>query len=57
MRRSRRCGAFCCHSRAHLDEAWGNAEDIGGVVAHICSDDARLITGAIVPIDGGYAAM
>lgn len=36
---------------------WGKPDDIGGVVAHLCSDDARFITGAIVPIDGGYAAM
>lgn len=36
---------------------WGKPDDIGGVVAHLCSHEARFITGAIVPIDGGYAAM
>ena len=36
---------------------WGSPSDIGGVVAHLCSADAQFITGAVVPIDGGYSAM
>lgn len=36
---------------------WGRPADIGGVVLHLCSDEARFITGAVIPIDGGYAAM
>lgn len=35
---------------------WGKPNDIGGVVAHLCSDEARFITGAVIPIDGGYSA-
>ena len=35
---------------------WGQPVDIGGVVAHLCSDEARFITGAVIPIDGGYSA-
>lgn len=35
---------------------WGHPTDIGGVVAHLCSDEARFITGAVIPIDGGYSA-
>jgi len=35
---------------------WGQPSDIGGVVAHLCSDEARFITGAVIPIDGGYSA-
>lgn len=35
---------------------WGKPDDIGGVVAHLCSDEARFITGAVIPIDGGYSA-
>lgn len=35
---------------------WGIPADIGGVVAHLCSDEARFITGAVIPIDGGYSA-
>jgi NAD(P)-dependent dehydrogenase (short-subunit alcohol dehydrogenase family) len=35
---------------------WGDPADIAGVVVFLCSDAARFITGAILPIDGGYAA-
>jgi NAD(P)-dependent dehydrogenase (short-subunit alcohol dehydrogenase family) len=35
---------------------WGRPDDIGGVVAFLCSDEARFITGTVVPIDGGYTA-
>ena len=35
---------------------WGQPADIGGVVAHLCSDEAKFITGAVIPIDGGYSA-
>jgi len=36
---------------------WGMPNDIGGVVAHLCSDASRFITGAVIPIDGGYSAV
>ena len=32
------------------------AEDVAAVVAFLCSDDARWITGHTLPIDGGYHA-
>lgn len=36
----------------------GRPEDLGAVVAFLCSDQARFITGAAIPIDGGaYAAL
>jgi NAD(P)-dependent dehydrogenase (short-subunit alcohol dehydrogenase family) len=35
---------------------WGDPADVAGVVVFLCSDAARFITGAILPIDGGYAA-
>jgi len=35
---------------------WGDPGDIAGVVVFLCSNAARFITGAILPIDGGYAA-
>jgi NAD(P)-dependent dehydrogenase (short-subunit alcohol dehydrogenase family) len=36
---------------------WGTPEDIGGVAVFLCSQAARFITGAILPVDGGYAAV
>ena len=35
---------------------WGTPEDVAGAAALLLSDDARYITGAIVPVDGGYLA-
>lgn len=31
----------------------GTAEDFGSVVAFLCSDSAKFITGAAIPVDGG----
>jgi NAD(P)-dependent dehydrogenase (short-subunit alcohol dehydrogenase family) len=36
---------------------WGEPGDIGSVVAFLCSDAARFMTGAMVPVDGGYASV
>jgi NAD(P)-dependent dehydrogenase (short-subunit alcohol dehydrogenase family) len=35
---------------------WGRPDDLGGAAVFLCSDAARFITGAILPVDGGYAA-
>jgi 2-deoxy-D-gluconate 3-dehydrogenase len=35
---------------------WGTPEDVAGTVAWLLSDGARYVTGAIVPVDGGYLA-
>jgi len=34
----------------------GQAEEVAAVVAFLASDDASFITGALIPIDGGYSA-
>ena len=36
---------------------WGEPGDVGGAVVFLCSEAARFVTGTILPIDGGYAAM
>jgi NAD(P)-dependent dehydrogenase (short-subunit alcohol dehydrogenase family) len=36
---------------------WGAPEDLGGVVVFLCSEAARFVTGAILPVDGGYASV
>lgn len=33
-----------------------DAHDVAGAVAWLASDDSRDVTGAIIPVDGGYAA-
>jgi NAD(P)-dependent dehydrogenase (short-subunit alcohol dehydrogenase family) len=38
-------------------QRWGAPEDVGGVAAFLCSPAARFITGVILPVDGGYAAV
>jgi NAD(P)-dependent dehydrogenase (short-subunit alcohol dehydrogenase family) len=37
-------------------QRWGNPGDVAGAAVFLCSEGARFITGAILPVDGGYAA-
>jgi NAD(P)-dependent dehydrogenase (short-subunit alcohol dehydrogenase family) len=36
---------------------WGNPEDLVGPALFLASDAARFVTGVVLPVDGGYAAM
>jgi NAD(P)-dependent dehydrogenase (short-subunit alcohol dehydrogenase family) len=36
---------------------WGEPADVGGAAVFLCSEAARFITGVILPVDGGYAAV
>lgn len=36
---------------------WGTPADVAKAVLFLASDQAEFITGAILPVDGGYAAM
>jgi NAD(P)-dependent dehydrogenase (short-subunit alcohol dehydrogenase family) len=38
-------------------QRWGEPADVGGVAVFLCSEAARFITGVILPVDGGYAAV
>lgn len=35
---------------------FGNIEELNGVVQFLCSDAASFITGAIIPVDGGFSS-
>jgi NAD(P)-dependent dehydrogenase (short-subunit alcohol dehydrogenase family) len=38
-------------------QRWGEPGDVAGAAVFLCSQAARFITGAILPVDGGYAAV
>lgn len=33
---------------------WGNPEDMGGIAVFLASSASDYISGAIIPVDGGY---
>jgi NAD(P)-dependent dehydrogenase (short-subunit alcohol dehydrogenase family) len=36
---------------------WGTPDDVAGPVLFLCSKEAAFITGAILPVDGGYSIL
>lgn len=48
-------------SRAVMDRTplarWGDPEEIAHAIAYLCSPYASYITGALLPVDGGYSAV
>jgi NAD(P)-dependent dehydrogenase (short-subunit alcohol dehydrogenase family) len=36
---------------------WGTPQDLVGPALFLASDAARFVTGAVLPVDGGYASM
>jgi NAD(P)-dependent dehydrogenase (short-subunit alcohol dehydrogenase family) len=43
---------FHCPMKRH-----GRPEEVGNVVAFLCSDEASFINGATIPVDGGYLSV
>jgi NAD(P)-dependent dehydrogenase (short-subunit alcohol dehydrogenase family) len=35
---------------------WGTPGDVAGAAVFLCSPAAAFITGAVLPVDGGYSA-
>jgi NAD(P)-dependent dehydrogenase (short-subunit alcohol dehydrogenase family) len=36
---------------------WGTPEEVAGAIVYLTSPAARFVTGAILPVDGGYLAV
>lgn len=34
---------------------WGEPEELGDVIGFLCAPESRFVTGAMIPVDGGYS--
>jgi NAD(P)-dependent dehydrogenase (short-subunit alcohol dehydrogenase family) len=51
-----RDGMLAAYGNRILLGRFGEPEEIGRVVVFLCTDAASYMTGALVPVDGGWSA-
>lgn len=44
-------------SKGGIVQLWGDADDFAGIAVFLASAASNFITGAAIPVDGGYAQM
>jgi NAD(P)-dependent dehydrogenase (short-subunit alcohol dehydrogenase family) len=53
-------GSLTARSRRIIDRTpmgrFGKPEELVGAVVWLCSDAASFVTGAVIPVDGGFSA-